>query len=159
MQKFAAVRWKKEGDLIWRYAYVVGPSGEQDTPHGVFERHRLKGAKEQGFHEVLSGLDLHPPPCSDLIANQAFYAIAMLAYNLWISLKVLDLPEEAHSWRIATIIRQLLTLPVTVSTHARYDVARVCIPAGWLRWWRLFVDRCIPKRKSGRPVMEVVDLA
>jgi hypothetical protein len=94
-----------------------------------------------------------------LIANQAFYAIAMLAYNLLISLKVLDLPDEAQSWRIQTIIRQLLTLPVTVSTHARYDVARVCIPAGWLRWWRLFVDRWIPKRKSGRPVMEMVDSA
>jgi hypothetical protein len=159
VQKFATVRWKKDGDLMWRYAYAVCQSAEKDTPQGVFERHRLKGAKEQGFSEVLSGLDLHHPPCSDLIANQAFYAIAMLAYNLLISLKVLDLPDEAQSWRIQTIIRQLLTLPVTVSTHARYDVARVCIPAGWLRWWRLFVDRWIPKRKSGRPVMEMVDSA
>jgi hypothetical protein len=107
-------------------------SPERRTRPGVFERHRLKGAKEQGFSEVLSGLDLHHPPCSDLIANQAFYAIAMLAYNLLISLKVLDLPDDAQSWRIQTIIRHLLTLPVTVSTHARYDVARLCIPAGWL---------------------------
>ena len=94
-------------------------SGEKDRPQGVFERHRLKGAKEQGFSQVLSGLDLPHPPCSDLIAHQAFYAIAMLAYNLLITLKVLDLPEEAQSWRIQTIIRQLLTRPVTVSTHAR----------------------------------------
>ena len=48
-------------------------------------------------------------------------------------------------------------LLVLVSTHARYDVARICIPAGWLRWWRLFVDQWVPKRKPGRPVMEVVD--
>ena len=53
----------------------------------VFERHHLKGAKEQGFSEVLSGLDLHHPPCTDLMANQAFYAIAMLAYNVLISLR------------------------------------------------------------------------
>jgi hypothetical protein len=72
---------------------------------------------------------------------------------------VLDLPDEAQSWRITTMIRQLLTLPVTVSTHAHYDVARLCVPAGWRRWWRLFVNRWIPKRKSGRPVMEVVDSA
>lgn len=158
-QTFATVRWKKEGDLMWRYAYAVCQAGEQDTPQRVFERHRLKGAKEQGFSEVLSGLDLHHPPCSDLLANQAFYAIAMLAYNLLVSLKVLDLPDEAQGWRIQTMIRHLLTLPVTVSTHARYDVARICIPAGWLRWWRLFVDRWVPKRKSGRPVVEVVDSA
>jgi hypothetical protein len=159
VQQFATRRWKQEGDLMWRYAYVVCQPGEKDTPQGVLERHRLKGAKEQGFSEVLSGLDLHHPPCSDLIANQAFYAIAMLAYNLLISLKVLDLPEAAQSWRIQSIIRHLLTLPVTVSTHARYDVARLCIPAGWLRWWRLFVDRWIPKRKGGRPVVEAVDSA
>jgi hypothetical protein len=158
-QQFATLRWKQHGDLLWRYAYVVCQTTEKDTPQGVFERHRLKGAKEQGFSEVLSGLDLHHPPCSDLIANQAFYAIAMLAYNLLISLKVLDLPDEAQDWRIQTIIRHLLTLPVTVSTHARYDVARLCIPAGWMRWWRLFVDQWVPKRKSGRPVVELVDSA
>jgi hypothetical protein len=158
-QKFAALRWKKEGDLMWRHAYVVCQPGEKDTPQGVFERHRLKGAKEQGFSEVLSGLDLHHPPCSDLIANQAFYAIGMLAYNLLISLKALDLPDEAQSGRIQTTIRHFLTLPVTVSTHARYDVARICIPAGGLRWWRLFVDQWVPKRKTGRPVVEEVDSA
>ena len=156
---FATVRWKKDGDLMWHYAYAVCQAGEKDTPQGVFERHRLKGAKEQGFSEVLSGLDLHHPPCLDLVANQAFYAIAMLAYNVLISLKLLDLPDEAQSWRILTIIRHLLTVPVTVSTHARFKVARICIPAGWMRWWRLFVDQWVPKRKAGRPVIEVVDSA
>lgn len=38
-------------------------------------------------------------------------------------------------------------------------VSRICIPAGWLRWWRLFVDQWVPKRKAGRPVMESVDSA
>jgi hypothetical protein len=156
-QRFATVRWKKDGDLMWRYAYVVCQAGEQDRPQAVFERHHLKGAKEQGFSEVLSGLDLHHPPCSALIANQAFYAIAMLAYNILISLKVLDLPDEAQSWRIQTIIRHLLTVPVSVSRHARYEVAHLCVPAGWLRWWRLFVDKWLPRRKPGRPVVEVVD--
>jgi hypothetical protein len=157
VQKFAAVRWKKNGDLLWRYAYRVCQAGDTDSPRAVFERHRLKGAKEQGFSEVLSGLDLHHPPCQDLIANQAFYAIATLAYNVLISLKLLDLPEDAQSWRIQSLIRYLLTVPVTISTHARYEVARICVPAGWLRWWRLFVDQWVPKRKPGRPTVEVVD--
>jgi hypothetical protein len=26
-----------------------------------------------------------------------------------------------------------LTVPVSVSRHARYEVAHICIPAGWLR--------------------------
>ncbi len=138
---------------------MVCEPGEVASPQAVFERHRLKGAKEQGFSEVLSGLDLHHPPCLDLTANQAFYAIAMLAYNVLISLKVLDLSDEAQSWRIESVIRHLLTVPVSVSAHARYQVARICVPAGWLRWWRLFVEKWVPKRKVGRPVSEIVDSA
>jgi Transposase DDE domain group 1 len=157
VEKFATVRWKKEGDLLWRYAYTVCKAGEADTPRAVFERHHLKGAKEQGFSDLLSGLDLHHPPCLDLIANQAFYALGMLAHNVLISLRVLDLPDEAQSWRLATIIRHLLTVPVSVSTHARYTVARLCVPAGWMRWWRLFLAQWLPKRKVGRPAKEVVD--
>ena len=159
VQRFAAVRWKTDGDLLWRYAYRVCQVGDKDSPQAVFERHRLKGGKEQGFSEVLTGLDLHHPPCKDLIANQAFYAIGLLAYNLLITLKLLDLPEDAQRWRIHSMIRYLLTVPVTVSTHARYEVARICVPAGWLRWWRLFVQTWVPKRKPGRPVEEAVDSA
>ena len=158
-QQFAALRWKQPGDLLWRYAYRACQAGEQDTPRAVFERHRLKGAREQAFSEVLNGLDLHHPPCKELLANQAFYAIAGLAYNVLISLKVLDLPDDAQGWQIKTIIRYLLTVPVSVSTHARYETAQICIPAGWLRWWRLFVDRWVPKRSPGRPTVEAVDSA
>ena len=58
------------------------------------------------------------------------------------------------------VYRALLDrVPVTVSTHARYTVARICVPTGWMRWWRLFLDQWLPKRKAGRPVMEVVDSA
>jgi hypothetical protein len=159
VEKFATVRWKNEGDLLWRYAYVACKAAEPDSPQAVFERHHLKGGKEQGFSDVLSGLDLHHPPCQDLIANQAFYALGMLAHNVLISLRVLDLPDEAQRWRLTTIIRHLLTVPVTVSTHARYTVAHICVPAGWMRWWRLFLDQWLPKRKAGRPVIEVVDSA
>lgn len=158
-QTFAVVRWKKEGDLMWRYAYVVCQPQAVKDPKAIFERHRLKGAKEQGFSQLLSDLDLHHPPCLELIANQAFYAVATLAFNLLVTLKILEMPEEAQGWRVGSIIRHLLTLPVTVSQHARYTIARICIPAGWLRWWRLYVDRWIPRRKAGRPVVDLVDSA
>lgn len=156
---FATLRWKEDGDIMWRYAYRVCHTTENVTPQSVFERHRLKGGKEQGFSEVLNTLDLHHPPCAKLIANQAFYAIAMLAYNILVTLKILDMPDDAQSWRIRSLIRHLLTVPVTISTHARYEKACICIPTGWVRWWRLFVDQWVPKRKPGRPAVEDVDSA
>lgn len=151
---FATVRRKQEGELFWRYYYVACEAGDIQDPPAVFERHALKGAKEQGFSQVLSDLDLHHPPCLELIANQAFYAIAMLAFNVLMALKVLDLPDDAQGWRVRSIIRHLLTVPVTVSYHARYRTATVCVATGWLRWWRLFMDQWVPKRKPGRPAKE-----
>ena len=65
--------------------------GEKDSPStGFLNGTASKGAKEAGLQRSLEriGPVHHHPPCSDLIANQAFYAIAMLAYNLLISLKV-----------------------------------------------------------------------
>jgi hypothetical protein len=150
---FAAVRRKGVGEMFWRYGFVVGedvtPEGEKRTAKSALERHQLKGASEQGFSHLLSDLDLHHPPCEKLVANQMFYALGVLAYNLMIAFRVLDLPDDAQGWRPKTIIRNLLIVPVKVSTHARRRVATLCVPAGWMRWWRLFLQEHGPKRTHG----------
>jgi len=148
-QTFAVCRWKKEGELFWRYAFVACEVNATRTPRAVFERHRLKGACEQHFSEVLSDLDLHHPPCLSLIANRAFYALATLAYNILTALKVLELSDEQQTWRIRTIIRNLLTVPATLVCHANRRKLRICLPAGMMRWWRLFLATCVPRRKQG----------
>ena len=149
--QFAALRRKPEGEMFWRYALVACQPAEGWSPQAVFQRHALKGDKERGFSELLSDLDLHHPPCEKLIANQAFYALAILTYNVLTALKVLDLEDGQQPWRIRTLIRNLLTAPVTVSTHARYTRALIRVAAWLLRIWRLFVRQWIPKRKPGRP--------
>lgn len=148
-QLFAACRWKRADEMFWRYAFVACEKNARRTPRAVFERHRLKGACEQHFSEVLSDLDLHHPPCLSLIANRAFYALATLAYNIITALKVLDLDDDQQSWRVRTIIRFLLTVPATQISHANRKRLRICVPAGMLRWWRLFLFRYVPKRKRG----------
>jgi len=57
----------------------------------VSQRRDLKGEKGQLLSEVLSVLDLHQPPCLVLIANQVYYLLAALAYNLMVAIKLLDL--------------------------------------------------------------------
>jgi hypothetical protein len=145
--------------MFSRYGFVLCEPGAVKSPQAIFERHQLKGAKEQGFSHLLSDLDLHHPPGLDLVANQAFYALAVLAYNVLTALRVMELPDDAQSWRVRTLIRHRLTVPVTVSRHARYHRAKIGVPAGWLRWWRLYFERWIPKRRIGRPLFEEVDRA
>lgn len=153
-QTFAACRWKRPDEMFWRYAFVACEKDATRTPRAVFERHRLKGACEQRFSEVLSDLDLHHPPCLSLIANRAFYALATLAYNILTALKVLDLDDEQQIWRVRTIIRHLLTVPASQITHANRRRLRICVPAGMLRWWRLFLEQYVPRRKRGESLDE-----
>ena len=153
-QTFAACRWKKPDEMFWRYAFVACEKDSTRTPRAVFERHRLKGSCEQRFSEVLSDLDLHHPPCLSLIANRAFYALATLAYNILTALKVLELEDEQQPWRARTIIRHLLTIPATQVIHANRRKLRLCVPAGLMRWWRLFLARFVPRRKRGESVDE-----
>ncbi len=144
---------RARGEMFWRHGFLVcddlTPAADQRTPESVFEFHALKGASEQGFSHLLSDLDLHHPPCEKLVANQMFYALGLLAYNVLIALRVLDLPQDAQGWRPRSIIRNLLTVPVKVGMHARYRRATICIPAGWMRWWRLFLQDHGPKRTHG----------
>lgn len=150
---FATVRRKEADEMLWRYGFVAyGEAPDWGTPRtaqAVLEHHRLKGACEQGFSHLLSDLDLHHPPCESLVANQMFYALGILAYNLMIALRLLDLPDDTLAWRPRTLIRHLLTIPVKVSLHARYRRATLCVPAGWMRWWRLFLQEHGPKRTHG----------
>ncbi|MGZ8899025.1 MAG: transposase [Limisphaerales bacterium] len=138
---FAAVRSKGEKELFWRYAFVACESGRKGSAQAVFERHRLKGHKEQLFSEVLTGLDLHHPPCAELIANQMYYAVAALAYNLLVALKLLHLPEERQQCRLKTLIREIMILPGRFVTHARRVVARIYVAPEWLDWWRVAYEQ------------------
>lgn len=93
--------------------------------------------------------NLHHPPCLSLTANRAFYALATLAYNILTALKVLDLDDGQQAWRARSIIRHLLTIPATLVCHANRRRLKLCIPAGLLNWWRLFLARFVPRRKRG----------
>ena len=136
--------------MFWRYAFVACDEKRADAA-AIMARHRLKGGKEQLFKEVLRGLDLHHPPCESLLANQMFYAIAALAYNLMVAVKLLCLPDECQSWTVATLLRQLIRLPAELVAHARRLVARIEVSPVWLKWWQTWEQRWWPQPVAGRP--------
>ena len=159
-QTFAAVRFKAcdGGDLFWRYAYVVGGGAVHkerghlpEAAREVFEAHRFKGAKEQGFHQLLGDMDLHRPPCLSSSANAFFYAVAALAFNLLMAVRVLLLEDDQQGWTARTLIRFWLTVPVKISSHAHRQRARIFVPKHAMGWWKIFLQDYYPKRKPGRP--------
>jgi hypothetical protein len=147
-QKFAASR-RRDG-LFDRYGFIACDEAQSDAQR-VGERHHLKGDKEQLFGEVLSGLDLHRPPCSALQANQIYYLVAALAYNLMVAIKLLDLNDDCQSWRIKTLMKKLVMLPGRLSQRSRQWVAKVMVPGTWLCWWQRWSERVWPQTGPGRP--------
>jgi hypothetical protein len=143
---FAVVRHRKAGEeFFWRYHFVANKERENlKTPKAGFERHRLKGDKERAFSELLSDLDLHHPPCHSLVANNAYYLLGALAYNVLQAIKVIYLPPEHQPKRIRTLLQHLLLIPVEIKRHARGIKAVFFAPAGWLAWWKGFLRDLLP---------------
>lgn len=140
---FAVTRHKKtEGELFWRYAFIA--CDERDsTPLRAIERHKLKGDKERAFSDLLSDFDLHHPPCMSLRANEVFYLLGALAFNLLQALKLIYLPVEHQPKRIRTLLHHLLLIPVEIKHHARQLKACFYAPAGWVRWWHSFLGELL----------------
>lgn len=144
-----AVSRRRDG-LFDRYGFIAC-NEEQNDAAAVGERHHLKGEKEQLFSEVLNGLDLHRPPCSALRANQVYYLIAALAYDLMIAIKLLDLSDDCQGWRVRTLMKKMVMLPGRLSQRSRQWIAKVMVPGAWLCWWQRWAQRVWPEYGSGRP--------
>lgn len=110
------------------------------------DRHRLQGDKENSRKEVLRRPDLHPPRCAELNANRMFCAIAALASNAGIGLKVPYLPDRCEPWPLERQLRQVLLLPA-----ARVRQARVQVPAVWLSGWHAGMSRRCRSRRRVDP--------
>jgi len=147
-QLFAVSR-RRDG-LFDTYGFIACNDGQKDAAL-VGERHQLKGEKELLFREVLSGLDLHHPPCAALRANQVYYLIAALAYDLMVAIKLLDLNDDCQGWRIKTLMKKLVMLPGRLHQRSRQWVARVLVPGAWLSWWQRWAQRAWQTPKPGRP--------
>jgi hypothetical protein len=149
-QLFAAARWRD--GLFDRYGFIACDDGQKDAGR-VGERHHLKGDKERMFSEVLSGLDLHRPPCASLRANQVYYLIGALAYDLMVAIKLLDLKDECQGWQLKTLMKKLVFMPGRLGRHARQWVAKVLVPGTWLHWWQRWAQRVWPEHGVGRPAL------
>jgi hypothetical protein len=141
---FAVTRHRlAEGELFWRYAFICCESGRQGSLELAIGRHQLKGDKERLFSQVLSDLDLHHPPCHDLGANNAFYALGAMAHNLLHAIKLLHLKDQDQALRTRSLIQILMLVPVQFKRHARRVKAVCCVASTCLGWWRKFIGRLL----------------
>lgn len=151
---FAALRHKREGEMFWQYCFTEVEEGRGTTPaqsRAAFERHRLKGECERRFSEVLGDMGLHRPPCHSLGANDAWYTLGAMGYNILTALKLLVLPERDLAKRPRTIMQRLLLLPMELKSHARQLKAVIYVCAERLRVWREIFAEWLPDHRLSAP--------
>ena len=56
--------------------------------------HNQRGQAENYIKELLSGFGMEWMPCGETYANAVFFRIGVLAYNLFLAMKLLALPPS-----------------------------------------------------------------
>ena len=89
------------------YTIILASLG--DMPLGKLARlHRGKQGQENAHKALLIEMGLHIPPCHDLNANRAFYAIGQLAHTLLLAVRHNLLPKRARKHGLRPLIRHLV---------------------------------------------------
>ncbi len=99
-------RWPKlQGDLFNPdpYCYHVIATNREEPAEKVVSLHNQRGQAENYIKELKEGFGLSWMPCGETYANAVFFRIGVIAYNLFIAMKLLGLPSRWRSSTIATV--------------------------------------------------------
>jgi len=81
--------------------------------------YRQRGQCENQIKELKWDFELRVLPSGDFFVNAVYLRIITLAYNLFVALKTLVLPEPYKILRLKTLLFRVLGLPALVTYHAR----------------------------------------
>lgn len=78
------------------YAVVTNHDLTKKTYQEVMLHHQRRASSENMNKEAKYGYKLNNFPCRHLVANQAWYVLAMVAHNLLRFVSLMDNPERPH---------------------------------------------------------------
>jgi hypothetical protein len=131
-------RWKERGEMLWTYAAVLTNLREDDPrvtrvmqrdeisyEEAIWLLYSTKQGMENEWKDILGDMGLHHPPCAKAAVNAVFYAIAGIAYNLSVAVRLLTLSGPSGCMRLWRLRREVFDLAGYVVQHARYLVMRI----------------------------------
>lgn len=108
-----------EGDYI--YSAIIT---NMDLPlEEQIAWHRGRCNCENHIKELKWDFELRVLPSGDFFVNATYLRIITLAFNLFVAIKLLKLPEHCRGLRLKAMRFRLLALPALVTRHAR----RICL--------------------------------
>ena len=78
------------------------PIREEDAEE-VIKLHNQRGEVENYIKELKSGFGMEWMPCAEAHANAVFFRIGVIAYNLFLAMKLLALPPWYGTFTMSTV--------------------------------------------------------
>jgi len=108
------------------YLYFPVATNLDLEPGAVIEWYNRRGdASENRLKELKNDFGMEKMPCGQTAANAVFFAIGVLAYNLFVAFKLDVLPGGWAKYRAITVRWKFFNIPGKVVRHARETVLRV----------------------------------
>ena len=99
-------RWPKLQSELFDpdpYCYHIIATNRQEPAKDVVSLHNQRGQAENFIKELKEGFGLDCMPCGETYANAVFFRIGVIAYNLFVAMKLLSLPPWWRNSTIATV--------------------------------------------------------
>jgi hypothetical protein len=131
-------RWRRGGELFWNYAAVLTNLRPEQArvqklmrqwavsfEEVIWRLYGHKQAMENQWKDLLADLGLHHPPCAKARVNAVFYAMAALAYNLAVGVRLLGLEAHDQRMRLWRLRREWFDVAGYVVEHGRNVIVRL----------------------------------
>jgi len=138
-------RWPKlQGELFDRdpYCYHVIATNREEQAEEVVFLHNQRGQAENFIKELKDGFGMNWMPCAETYANAVFFRIGVIAYNLFLALKLLGLPGWWRTSTIATVRWKLYQVAARLVYHARQVLLKLATSVDKINLFRQVCYRC-----------------
>ena len=124
------------------YCYHVIATNREEPATEIVHLHNHRGQAENFIKEIKDGFGLNWMPCGESYANAVFFRTGVIAYNLFIAMKLLALPSWYHSFTIQTVRWRLYHVAGAVVRHAHQLLLRLRTSRDKIMLFSKFRLRC-----------------
>ena len=107
------------------YCYHVIATNREEKAEEVVALHDQRGQAENFIKELKEGFGMDWMPCGETYANAVFFRIGIIAYNLFLALKLLGLPPWWRNSTIATVRWRLYQTAGRVARHGHRVILKL----------------------------------
>jgi hypothetical protein len=143
--RLIVIRWPKLQaeffDPSPYFYHAIATNREEEAPE-VIKIHNQRGQLENYIKELKTGFGMEWMPCGETYANAVFFRIGVIAYNLFLAMKLLALPSWYRSFTIQTVRWRLYQVAGAVVRHAHQLLLKIVAPINKIVLFCKFRLRC-----------------